>query len=978
MTTAAWKPEEIEAFAAGELAEEHHERVLAALAADPKAAAELEQCLQMRAAAYEVAAAEPAKLDAPVSLDAARERKRARGGRWIAVAVPLVAVAAAIVIYLAVRKADHPRTQVASVEDKFAAALRPHRELQPRLSWPGADRYRAYDPPRAATGGAEKVSFDLLAELEHTGDRRAVAAAQILTGNAAAATSELAKDDSADAASDRAAIALSKGDAEQALREVAVALAKKPEHPQAAWNRALALHMLGLDRASAAMFDTIAKRGEPGWSGEARDLAAAMHAERARHDAAWKKVSAAGAAMIAGGPAPMDQVAAFPGVLRLYFYDAVRAAGSADRVRALQPLAAALDASFGGDHLTKYAARIATESFAVRGPLAARYAALVRGDLDATAGAALVRDLRAARANDILLGALLQASPVDHVPPADLAEFVKLAEATNDPWFTLFAAQQKGEVAIERGDVVGAEQVLDAAAEQCTHAAMPYRCPAIYQRLADADLMMSLPAAAKDALARVRGTAGGVSTLEDRALVSEALTATMRDDIAGSGDAVATAYLEELEHSEMPCETIAFAREDVATTRINQNRLADARALLAAAPACATPLSLHQLLVPIELVDHADRAAVKALETRIEALRPHAAPGEQALLDHLSGRLLLPDEPERGRALLRDAIANKAHDPLAARARAYSYSVLVDDAGKRGAWADVLALLADERGVAVPERCVLGAAEENASVFVVRNADGALAGAVVPRAVGEGLGAAHVPAPLVAALAACPTVDVLARQPYYGAAGLLPTTLAWRYRSGPPQLAPRGDAKLVVIANVPPPPELHLAPLSPVVAPAGATVIEGGSATPAAAITAMKDAGFIELHVHGITDVGDDAAVLVLAPGATGGYALASSAIAATPLRAHPIVAIAACGAAATGHAFQTTWGLVDAFRAAGASAVIASPDPIADAAAPKFFAGVRARISAGSDPSAAVRDERAGWTDASQRTWIEHLVVFQ
>src|SRR3569623_1234270 len=44
MTTAAWKPEEIDAFAAGALAEEHHERVLAALAADPKAAAELEQC----------------------------------------------------------------------------------------------------------------------------------------------------------------------------------------------------------------------------------------------------------------------------------------------------------------------------------------------------------------------------------------------------------------------------------------------------------------------------------------------------------------------------------------------------------------------------------------------------------------------------------------------------------------------------------------------------------------------------------------------------------------------------------------------------------------------------------------------------------------------------------------------------------------------------------------------------------------------
>jgi hypothetical protein len=273
---------------------------------------------------------------------------------------------------------------------------------------------------------------------------------------------------------------------------------------------------------------------------------------------------------------------------------------------------------------------------------------------------------------------------------------------------------------------------------------------------------------------------------------------------------------------------------------------------------------------------------------------------------------------------------------------------------------------------------VLGAAEENGSVFVVRGVDGAVTGAVVPRAEGEALGAARVPDSLVTALAACSSVDVLARQPYYGTPALLPAKMAWRYRSGPSQLAPHTDAKLVVIANVPVRPELHLAPLAPVTPPAGATVLEGPSATPAAATAAMADAGFIELHAHGLTDVGDDAAVLVLAPGATGGFALAASAIAATPLRAHPVVAIAACGAAATGHAFQSTWGLVDAFRAAGAAAVIASPDPVADAAAPKFFAGVRARIAAGSDPSVAVRDERVGWTDPNQRAWIDRLVVFQ
>ncbi|MEO6774767.1 MAG: CHAT domain-containing protein, partial [Kofleriaceae bacterium] len=632
----------------------------------------------------------------------------------------------------------------------------------------------------------------------------------------------------------------------------------------------------------------------------------------------------------------------------------------------------------GGDHLAKYAAKIAAEPFAVRAPLAARYAALVRGELDAKAAATLVRDLRAAHAGDILLGALLQASPTDHVAPADLDELVKLADATGDPWFALFAAQQRGAVALERGATAGAEQVLQVAAARCDREPMAYRCPSIYQRLADADEAMSLPVAATEALARVRATAGGVVPFEDDALVSAALAANLRDDLAGSGGAIVAAYLEEIQKTDLPCESVAFAREAVATTRINQNRIAEARALLAAAPACATPPSLHRMLVPIELVDHADHDAVQALHERLESLRRDATPGEQALLDHLEGRLLLPDDPDRGRALLRHAIATTARDPSAVKARAYSYAVLVEDAGRRGAWAEALALLAEERGAAVPDRCVLGAAEENASVFIVRGADGAIAGAVVTRAVGESLGAAHVPDTLVVALAACPIVDVLARQPYYGEPALLPPRLAWRYRSGPATPAPRANARLVVIANIPVPPELHLASLAPVTPAADAFVLEGPTATPARAVAAMEDAGFIEIHAHGLTDVGDDAAVLVLAPGATGDYALASSAIAATPLRAHPVVAIAACGAAATGHAFQSTWGLVDAFRAAGASAVIASPDPIADAAAPRFFAAVRARIAAGSDPSVAVRDERAGWTDSGQRAWIDRLVVFQ
>jgi CHAT domain-containing protein len=100
--------------------------------------------------------------------------------------------------------------------------------------------------------------------------------------------------------------------------------------------------------------------------------------------------------------------------------------------------------------------------------------------------------------------------------------------------------------------------------------------------------------------------------------------------------------------------------------------------------------------------------------------------------------------------------------------------------------------------------------------------------------------------------------------------------------------------------------------------------------------------------------------------------------IAQANLARHPVVVLAACEAAATGHAFHAAHGLADAFVAAGASAVVASPQPINDNAAPRFFAAVRARIAAGAAPAKALVDERAGWSSATERAWIDRLVVFQ
>src|SRR5262249_14124054 len=112
----------------------------------------------------------------------------------------------------------------------------------------------------------------------------------------------------------------------------------------ARWNYALLLARLELPLRAAQEFQAIAGEHEAGWGEEAAELAAPQ-AERAKAlHAMWKRASDAGEALIKDGtPIPGELVSVLPGVLRAYFYNAVRAAPSRDRVLALTPLAIDLD-----------------------------------------------------------------------------------------------------------------------------------------------------------------------------------------------------------------------------------------------------------------------------------------------------------------------------------------------------------------------------------------------------------------------------------------------------------------------------------------------------------------------------------------------------------------------------------------------------------------------------------------------------------
>ncbi|HEU4734655.1 MAG TPA: hypothetical protein VFT22_42480 [Kofleriaceae bacterium] len=166
----------------------------------------------------------------------------------------------------------------------MAIALPPARALEARFTGERFAAHRPYDPLRGDRA-REPIALATLAELERRGDTADLVAALAATGDLARAGELAARQPAGPAAdSDRAALALAAGDAEAALEHAHDAIDRggRPSELSAAWwNLALAARAHGLLRVSRAAFATVAARGEPGWSDEARHQIAALDGELA-------------------------------------------------------------------------------------------------------------------------------------------------------------------------------------------------------------------------------------------------------------------------------------------------------------------------------------------------------------------------------------------------------------------------------------------------------------------------------------------------------------------------------------------------------------------------------------------------------------------------------------------------------------------------------------------------------------------------
>lgn len=971
--------EKLTLFADGALSSAEAAAVRDHLATCARCQQELHDILQMQF--LEERAARPATRSPQPALPARWPLRRV-------VAISALSLAAAMAVYLVLR--PDPRRGAAI---DFAQTSG-ERALEARLTHRGAAAYRRYNPPAGSV--APEASSRLLGQLtrlEEAQDWHGLGAAWLWLGQPSRALVYLQRAQaSTDVESDHAVASLLAGDDNDAATRLEAVLGQNPGHPQALWNRALLARHLHLGLTAAADFATVAKQGEPGWSKEALERSEQQRADILRRHDSWLRMSAAAQALLrSAAPIPAELLAQFPDELRLHFYDAVRGAPSAQRVLALQPLAVALDKRFGGSELQEYVARIAQSSFAERAALAEIYRRLAdpAASFSPTQIDEYLRTLRSSRQPDILLGALVQTDRVQ----ANLEEYLSLAQATRDPWFALFAEQQRATREMAQGALLEAERQLRPAALACRTGPFRYRCGYLNFKLGELYRELN-----RTDLAYEAGRVALHLVQEIDAWQLETTVLALLGDIAffDNHHALIQIYFREIAEREAlgpeDCRFTKFMRDRLAMVEVFNLRFDAARQVMTEAGHCGVSPSKIGLFVQVDVARSGSANEIAAVRDRITAWRKSPQPGRDQgwWADFLEGRLLLRSESERGNQLLRTAIQAAERvgrwDEEARKVRAYSYQTLIGEAGRKGEYAQVLTELAKELEVPLPNTCVVGLALDGEQrVSVVRGMDGSLAGRFeVVQTWAPAPASPQLPSAALASLRGCSEIAVLAEAPFQGRPNLLPSELSWSYRLGG-QDRSRGHkpARSLIVSDVEPPRSLDLPPLSAwqdgALAEGSLVTLTGPSATPTRTLAAMTEATDIVIHAHGLVNHGvSDASFLVLSQDTAGQYALTARQVQQAPLQGAPLVFLSACHAAVPGPMLYAPWSLPKAFIDAGASAVMAAATEIPSGDASLFFTRLRKRIAQGQAPASALRDERQAWLKKNPQSFVSDILLFQ
>ncbi|HEX5746039.1 MAG TPA: CHAT domain-containing protein [Archangium sp.] len=904
-----------------------------------------------------------------------------------------------LLVVLAVRQRPGP----ALGTDEFLAQG-PERRMEQRFSLREMDQHR----PLAGTtlsgrqqASASGASYEALGALERSQDFQKLAITDVLHNGRDAAKRALEALDklapSPERESDRAAILLEQGEFIAALHAADAALAGRPRMPQALWNRGLALRELQLPGMAAQVFTEVASLREPGWADEAAGKAVELRrAIPDRKDA--EALKELGVSLLDAPASSIPSDFHLRPSARLYFYDAVRTAPSRERVSSLEPLARRLDERAGGRVLQDYVERVARADFKRRGPLAQDYKKLVQGRLSRSQQEQLLAQVRASGEDDLLLGTLVLMGAV----PEHLELFEAKATASRDPWFVLtaawFRAQKDWAQAQQESTPAGEERAGEHAARAirtlqealplCRTPGLDYRCIQLRIDLSTYSTHLhrleEARAHAEEGLTLARR--GGEWFLERALLQNLAQVARMVND----GSLARAYYGEVLARDAEDPDLQRRLHQHLADVAWHDLRVDEARRELNAALATGRALS------PSGAFTLADLARLKSApgdEGHLQRVLDEASKTSKPwVARHALGRFVIEQDPARGRALLSDLLQQvedpaKEGNPTARRVRAYSFTSLLFEAGQRGAHAEALKLLERERGAPLPSECLLAATvDSERTLLLALDARGALTGyhdasrrQPLKQRV-DGL----VPETVLAPLRGCRQVEVLARPPLHGRAGLLPSEFAWSYltRGGERLPPPPGRPRHLVVSEVQLPKDRELERLNAWTPGFGVdeeqVLLSGAQATPARVLAAMEDATEVDVVTHGEITPHSSASYLVLAPDVSGPE-LRGPRVRQASLKRAPFVVLAACNAAHTTYAVHEPLSLPADLLAAGARGVLASTEKLLDKEVNVFFNRVREHMRSGQPPAVALRDEREAWRrEGRARGWLDTILLFE
>ncbi|CAN5923118.1 hypothetical protein BH11MYX3_BH11MYX3_39750 [soil metagenome] len=897
-------------------------------------------------------------IDAALSTAKPGVAGRAKPSRWPFVAGSVLALAAAAAALLAVAWPRHQQPN-----DEVALLLPGERAVDARFTGPRFGVFRPRAAVRSDKQPVEAISLAQLAQLEQVGQRHDLIAALAATGDLPRAT-ELAAalPDDAPSNSDRAAVALASGDAEIALAYAQHALVLDPKLAAAKWNLGLAAERLGLTYVARSAYTELEALHEPGWSDEAHARRLAREAETALEDG-FPELFARGKAMVDGGEVlTAADAQRYPAQTKINFYDAARVAPDHARLEALRPLALALDAGTGSTHAADALGRIDPT---VTAKYADGYRAVFAQSATPAETTKLIDDLRAAGrgADDLRLGAIIISNQVG----SRLVEVRAIIAPWNDPWFSQLVDREEVRARYPEGDPRGATALREAVA-RCNGLHVEYRCGLLAY-----DLMEALIAAGNETEAeQVAHTAVAYFRTAMMPLqLGRARTALAEFHRLHGRTALARAELAEMVLSTdgRDCVGVRFARIAQAELSIVDGEWSAARAALPPARApdsCDKAADGLGVAVAVDLAratrDPIDRAAATAW---LATAGTFADGGMAAIGPFRAGT----GTPAAATAWI--ATHAGANEQDIAAVRAWGVTTLIDDAGERGAWNEVV----EVAGAPAAPCTVVASADDDRIPMAVRTAAGN-AGEHRHVPVRAQATTQLISPALAAKLAGCTDIAVVARPPLHGRSDLLPPALPWWFAGdAAPRPASTTAARSVVVSDAHPP-DPSLPPVG-VGAPAQPfdVRISGTAATPSKVLAALRDATYAQLDVHGVSVAKQpEAAYLALSPEPDGTYALRADAVAASKLRGAPVIVLAACRAASVAPYLRQRWSLPDAFVTAGAHAVIAVDVLIPDADAHLVFDELHRRIAAGESVPAAVAALRAKAT----ADWVKHVMVFR